>query len=94
MKNRYSFTGQALGNLEVYGITPGEVWEALHAKRRFSRQIGAEAAAVFGVTGRGRYLVVLVIESGLEDNDWDVVAAREMDAEEVAVFERYTGRQP
>jgi hypothetical protein len=32
---------------------------------------------VFGVTGKGHYLVVFVAESKYDDNDWDVVAARE-----------------
>lgn len=94
MKNRYSFTGHALHNLTVYGVAPGEVWEALHAKRRITRHLTGEAAAVFGITNRGRHLVVLVAESGLDDNDWDIVAARDMDTAEVTLFEQHTRRKP
>ena len=32
-------------------------------------------------------------ESAHEDNDWDVIAAREMLPDEKAVFDRYTGRK-
>lgn len=94
MKNRYSFTVEALANIAVYGITPGEVWEALHASRRLTRQLSGEAVGVFGVTTAGRHLLVLVIESRFEDNDWDITAARDLDAEEIALFNRQTGRQP
>jgi hypothetical protein len=94
VKNRYSFTVEGLQNIAVYDVTPQEVWEVLHAARRLTRQLASEAVGIFGVTARGRYLVVFVIESRLEDNDWDIWAAREMDAEEIATFDRQTGRQP
>jgi len=29
--DRYSFTSDGLHNIEVYGVAPGEVWEALHS---------------------------------------------------------------
>jgi hypothetical protein len=38
--------------------------------------------------------VVLVVESATEDNDWDIVAARDMNADEVDLFDRYIGRKP
>jgi hypothetical protein len=91
--NRYSFTADGLANLTVCGIGPDEVWVALHGRRRLSRPLGEDGAAIFGVTSTGRYLMVLVVESASEDNDWDVVAAREMSDEEIEVFNRYTGRQ-
>ncbi len=94
MKDRYSFTADALQNIEVYGITGTEVWRVLHASRRLTRHLSADAAAIFGVTGAGRYLVVLVVESAQEATDWDVVAARDMNADEVDVFDRYLRRKP
>jgi hypothetical protein len=92
--DRYSFTRTSLRNLAVYGVTPGEVWEALHSKRRMIRHLDDKATAIFGVTHTGRHLVVFVLESSHEDNDWDVDAAREQHADEQALFDRYTGRQP
>jgi len=89
--DRYSLTVEGLHNVSVYGIEPREVWEALHAARRLTRQVSDEANAIFGVTGKGRFLVVLVVESAGADNDWDVVAAREMFPDEVAMFDRYAG---
>jgi len=91
--NRYSFTGEALHNIAVYGIEPVEVWQVLRAPQRLTRQMGDEAKAVFGRTARGRYLVVLVVESIHEDNDWDVMAAREMWPDEIAMFSKYMGEQ-
>lgn len=93
MKDRYSFTTEALQNIEVYGISAVEVWQVLHASRRLTRHLSAEAAAIFGVTAAGRYLVVLVVESATEDADWDIVAARDMNADEVDVFDRNVRRK-
>jgi hypothetical protein len=45
------------------------------------------------MTPDGRYLVVFVMESLHEDNDWDVIAAREMYSDEIAMFEKYVGGQ-
>jgi hypothetical protein len=89
--DRYSLTVEGLHNIGVYGVEPEEVWEALHAARRLTRQVGDDANAVFGVTGKGRYLLVLVIESASTHNDWDVIGAREMYPDEVAMFDQYAG---
>jgi hypothetical protein len=43
--------------------------------------------AVFAQTDAG-YLVVFLAESGLDDNDWDIVAGRRMWPDEVAMFEK------
>ena len=91
--DRYSFTAISLRNLVAYGVTPGEVWEALHSKRRMVRHLDGKATVVFGITHTGRHLAVFVLESDHEDNDWDVDAAREQYADEQAIFDRYTGRQ-
>lgn len=92
MKNRYSFTADGLANLAVYGVDPHEVWEVLHTSPRMTRQLTGDAVGIFGITARRRQLLVLVVESTQEDNDWDVVAARDMDTEEIALFNRLTWR--
>ena len=91
MRDRYSFTGDGLHNVAVYGIDPIEVWQVLRAQRRLTRQMSEDANAVFGVTGRGRHIVVFVVESSYEDNDWDIVAARDMFPDEIAMFTKYVG---
>jgi hypothetical protein len=90
VRNRYSFTADALHNLAVYGIEPDEVWEILRAQR-LTRQMSEDANAVFGTTAKGRHLVVLVVESVYEDNDWDVVAARDIYPDEIAMYRQHTG---
>lgn len=91
MGNRYSFTPEGLHNVGVYGVEPSDVWRALHGSRRVTRQLSDEAKAVFGVTSDGRYLVVLVVESDHDDNDWDIVAARDMSPDEIAMFDKHVG---
>ena len=50
MRDRYSFTGDGLHNIAVYGIDPAEVWQVLRAQRRLTRQMSEDANAVFGPT--------------------------------------------
>jgi hypothetical protein len=89
--NRYSFTSDGLHNLAVYGTEPAEVWQVLHARRRLTRHLGDDASAVFGVSSKGHYIVVFMVESRYDDNDWDVVAVRDMFPDEIAAFDRYLG---
>ena len=94
MGNRYSFTVEGLHNVAVYGIDPREVWDVLRGRRRLTRQVSDEASAIFGVTARGRHLVIFVVESVHADNDWDVVASREMAPDEIAMFDKHIGGTP
>jgi hypothetical protein len=91
VRDRYAFTGDGLHNIAVYGIEPVEVWQVLHAVRRLTRQMADDVNAVFGPTAKGRYLVVFVVESTHGDNDWDVVAARQMYPDEIAMFDQHAG---
>jgi hypothetical protein len=68
------------------------VWSALSSQRRLVRHLSESASAVFGVADGGEYVVVAVVESDVEDNHWDIVGARVMDADEAAAFDRFTGR--
>ncbi|SCF37738.1 hypothetical protein GA0074696_5048 [Micromonospora purpureochromogenes] len=76
--NRFSFTDEALTNLRVYDVTPGEVWEALHSTRRVIRHLGDDVMVVYAANGRGRRLAVLLAEADGTDNDWDILSARDL----------------
>ncbi|AYF29002.1 hypothetical protein CSH63_16360 [Micromonospora tulbaghiae] len=76
--NRFSFTDEALANLRVYDVTPGEVWEALHSNRRVIRHLGDDVMVVYATDHRGRRLAVLLAEADGTDNDWDILSAREL----------------
>lgn len=90
---RYSFTDDALSNLAVYEVTPGEVWEALHGSRRVIRHLG-ELTVVYAASRRGRRLVVLLAETVHDDHDFDILSAREMsDSESKRYDEAVTGRR-
>ncbi|MBM7081736.1 hypothetical protein JQN84_04145 [Micromonospora sp. MMS20-R2-29] len=76
--SRFSFTEEALANLRVYDVTPGEVWEALHSTRRVIRHLGEDLTVVYAASGRGRRLAVLLAEADGTDHDWDVLSARDL----------------
>jgi hypothetical protein len=73
--SRFSFSDEALGNLKVYDVTPGEVWEALHSTRRVIRHLGDDVMVVYATARRGRRLAILLAEA---DNDWDILSARDL----------------
>jgi hypothetical protein len=80
--SRFGFTDEGLSNLRLYEVAPGEVWEALHSKRRVIRHLGDDVMVVYAATRRGRRLAILLAEADRSDNDWDVLSARDLtDAE-------------
>ena len=92
MEERYSFTPEGLHNLAVYGVSPATAWSALTALRRVVRHLGddldeADVKAVFAETD-GEHVVVFLTESDRDDNDWEIVAARPMWPDEVAMFDK------
>jgi hypothetical protein len=84
---RYSFTDDALANLRLFGVTPGEVWEALHSTRRVIRHLGDDVMIVYAANRRGRHLAVLLAEADHNDNDWDVLSARDLSDSEIKRYE-------
>ena len=92
MQERYGFTPEGLHNLAVYGISPAAVWSALTALHRVVRHLcddldEADVKVVFAETN-GERLVVFLTESDRDDNDWNIVAARPMWPDEVAMFDK------
>lgn len=87
MGSRYSFTDDALANLRLFGVTPGEVWEALHSTRRVIRHLGDDVMVLYATSRRGKHLAVLLAEADHTDNDWNVLSARELSDSET---KRYT----
>ena len=94
VKDAYSFTSEGLERLALAGLSPQVVWSALRSQRRLIRHLTPTSAAVFAVAEGGEYMVVAVVESTDQDNDWDIVGARAMDPDEVVAFNKHTGRLP
>lgn len=96
MKGNYNFTLDGLRIAELHGITAAEVWQVLNAERRMIRAVGERSRVIIAATAAGRYLVVMVQEDPLDDEDdvWDVVAARELPAADVPIYERLLRRRP
>jgi hypothetical protein len=76
--SRFSFSDEALGNLKVYDVTPGEVWEALHSARRVIRHLGDDVMVVYARASGGRRLAILLAEADHGENDWDILSARDL----------------
>ncbi|WP_428961342.1 hypothetical protein [Micromonospora fluostatini] len=92
MGNRFSFTDEALANLRVYDVTPGEVWAALHSGRRVIRHLGDDVMVVYAAIRAGRRLAVLLAEADGTDNDWDILSARELSDSEAKRYEEAVRR--
>ncbi|WP_245730341.1 hypothetical protein [Micromonospora pallida] len=92
MGSRFSFTEEALANLRVYGVSPGEVWEALHSSRRVIRHLGDDVMVVYAAARRGRGLAVLLAEADGLDNDWDILSARDLSDVEAKRYEEAVRR--
>ena len=91
--SRFSFTDDALANLRLFDVTPGEVWEALHSSRRVIRHLGDDVMVVYATARRGRHLAVLLSEADHTDNDWDVLSARELSDIEAKRYDEAIQRQ-
>jgi hypothetical protein len=85
--SRYSFTDEALANLRLFDVTPGEAWEALHSTRRVIRHLGDDVMVIYATSRRGRHLAVLLAEASGTDNDWDVLSARDLSESETKRYE-------
>ena len=58
--DRCRVSAEVLGRLGRRGVAGAEVWEVLTSSRRLVSRLGAETVVVFGVTGVGRCLVLLL----------------------------------
>ena len=68
-----------------------DVWEVLDSDRRLFSQVDDQSMIVLGPTDEGRHLLVLVSESDLEPDVWDIMAAREMNLQEISQYRRARG---
>ena len=89
--DRYSLTAEALRTLGTRNITLHEVQEVLDNPPRLTRYVEATTAVVFGTTQKGRHLALLALEPAQGTNGWDVVSARDMNADDVCAFEHCIG---
>ena len=91
MRGEYNVTGAGLRNAAQYGITPAELFEVIDSDTRLFSRVGEQSMLVLGVTEAGRHLVILVTESDLEPDVWDLVAAREMSEREITGYQKIRG---
>jgi hypothetical protein len=79
----YSFTRAGIANCEQHGITPREIWEVVASRQRMFVPVGHRSRLVAGRTDEGRWLGFLAQESDRQADEWEIVAARELDDQEI-----------
>lgn len=80
-------------NAEQRGIAPAEAWEVVDSHERVVAPVGEQSRLIMGFTGSGRGLAILVQEAELEDDVWDVVAVRDLRAEEALAVRQVQRRR-
>jgi hypothetical protein len=91
-EENYEFGDGTYDRLDRHGVSPLQVLQVLHGGARARRHTGA-VLQVAGVDQRGRWLVVVLVETSVDDR-YTVVSAREMDTAEIAAVRRMRGEQP
>jgi hypothetical protein len=86
LEDPYRLTGEALRRFEIRGIAADEVWEVLRTSHRQARYLSGDSVVIFGMTVAERCLALLATESVLTSGGWDVIAGRDLDADELGVF--------
>ena len=86
LQGRYRLTGEAMRRFQIRGIAADEVGEVLRTAHRQARYLGADSVVIFGMTGAGRCLALLAKQSEAVAGGWDVIAGRDLEADELGVF--------
>ncbi|MGC9665631.1 hypothetical protein ACNTMW_03635 [Planosporangium sp. 12N6] len=89
VRGRFDFSHTALDNLELFGVTPREVLEALGAASRLVQHIDDDMLRVVAPTSLGRLLEVVLTERG--DDEWVVFLAREAGGRAKQAFDDWAG---
>jgi hypothetical protein len=89
VRGRFDFTDTALDNLELFGVTPAEVLEALRAPSRLAQHIDDDMLRLVAPTARGRLLEIVLTERG--DDEWAIFLAREAGGRAKQAFEDWLG---
>jgi protein-L-isoaspartate O-methyltransferase len=74
-----------------HGITPRELWELLDSDGRLFVPVGERSRFVVGQLGSGRWIGFLAQEAEDQDEVWDIVAARQLDQQEISQVRRARG---
>jgi hypothetical protein len=89
VRGRFDFSDTALENLDLFGVEPAEVLEALRAPTRLVQHIDDDMLRIVAATALGRLLEVVLIERG--DDEWLIFLAREAGGRAKQAFEDWAG---
>jgi hypothetical protein len=93
VQGEVNFTRAGLLNAAQRGITPTETWEVVDSHQRIVVPVGEQSRLIMGFTPSGRGLAILVQEAELEDDVWDIVAVRDLRAEEALAVQQMQRRR-
>ena len=91
MRSSYRLTLQGADNALEHGITPRDLWQILETDRRLFVPVGQRSRFVVGQLASGRWIGFLAQEADDADDVWDIVAARELDEQEIQQVRRARG---
>jgi hypothetical protein len=89
VRGRFDFSDTALDNLDLFGVTPQEVLEALGAPSRLAQHIDDDMLRIVAPTSLGRLLEVVLTERG--DDEWSIFLAREAGGRAKQAFDDWAG---
>jgi hypothetical protein len=89
VRGRFNFSDTALDNLELFGVTPHEVLEALGAPSRLVQHIDDDMLRIVAPTALGRLLEIVLTERG--DDEWSVFLGREAGGRAKQAFDDWAG---
>ncbi|MGH3503867.1 MAG: hypothetical protein ACRDQA_23675 [Nocardioidaceae bacterium] len=78
------WTEESEAHIARHGVSPNEVEESIYGRPRLTDRGREETTLVYGATGAGRYLFVVVAEAA-DGRDY-IVTAREMTESEKRAF--------
>jgi hypothetical protein len=93
VKGEVNFTRAGLLNAAQRGVTPTETWEVVDSHQRIVVTVGEQSRLIMGFTTTGRGLAILVQEAELEEDVWDIVAVRDLRAEEALAVQQVQRRR-
>jgi hypothetical protein len=91
VRSIYRLTLQGADNAMEHGVTPRDLWQIIESTGRLFVPVGEQSRFVVGQLESGRWIGFLAQEADAEDDVWEIVAARELDEQEIKQVRRARG---
>jgi hypothetical protein len=91
VRSGYRLTLWGAENALQHDMTPRDLWQVLESDGRLFVPVGERSRFVVGQLASGRWIGFLAQEADEEDDVWEIVAARELDEQEIRQVRRVRG---